>query len=312
MFSKFQNLRFFGLYLYTTIIVIGVMLALAFGPALVARRYGYTWSLLIWLVPIIAILWWFLSNPEYEIDKKKACGWAVLYLFLNGIILDVFFAHHFFVFPNRDAVLGIYLPGFSVTEFRFVWERPFPVEELFFYVLGFTCILLIYVWGDEYWLRPYGFARDQSPDRKAARQRVNKLLGFHWQSLTFGIILMLISILIKALANPSPRYVLPAYLTLQIVLAFVPTVALLKTVGKYVNWRAFSFTLVTTLLISLLYEVTLGIPGMWWGYQTAPMVGLFVASWHDLPIEAVTLWFAAVFMTVLVFEAIKIFRLRRG
>jgi hypothetical protein len=55
-----------------------------------------------------------------------------------------------------------------------------------------------------------------------------------------------------------------------------------------------------------LYEVTLGVPGMWWGYQKEPMIGLFIASWHGLPIEAVTLWFAAVFMTVLVFEAIKI------
>jgi hypothetical protein len=34
-------------------LLIGVLLFLAFGPALAATRYGYTWSLLIWLVPVL-------------------------------------------------------------------------------------------------------------------------------------------------------------------------------------------------------------------------------------------------------------------
>ena len=294
------NIRLAVLSVYGVIVVIGIVLVLAFGPALVARRYGYAWSLLIWLAPNVAILWWFLASPEYEISKKKAFGWATLYLFMNGVILDVFFAHQFFTFPDRSAVLGIYLPGFSLTEFRFVWESPFPLEEMFFYILGFICILLIYVWGDEYW-----FARYRLQDSAAESRRIGRLLGIHWHALVFAIFLLMVATAIKAIANPS-TYFLPAYLTLQIVMAFAPTVVLLKSVGSFVNWRAFSFTLVTTLLISIIYEVTLGVPGEWWGFQPEPMVGLFIASWHALPIEEVTLWFAAVFMTVLVFEALKI------
>jgi hypothetical protein len=150
-----QTLRIAALSVYASIVAVGVILVLAFGPALVVRQYGYTWSLLIWLIPNLAILYWFLSSPEHEISKKKAFGWAVLYLFLNGVILDVFFAHHFFTFPDRRAVLGIYLPGFNISEFRFVWEKPFPIEEMLFYFFGFVCILLVYVWSDEYWLARY-------------------------------------------------------------------------------------------------------------------------------------------------------------
>jgi hypothetical protein len=295
-----QTIRRAALSIYASIVAISVIIVLAFGPALVARQYGYTWSLLIWLAPNLAILYWFLSSSEYEISRKKALGWAVIYLFLNGVILDVFCAHYFFTFPNRRAVLGIYLPGFSLSEFRLVWEKPFPIEEMFFYFFGFVCILLIYVWSDEYWL-----ARYQLPDRDAGRRSAGPLLGLHAKSLLLALALLIFATVVKAIANPASGCVLPWYMALQIVMAFAPIVTLIKTTEKFVNWRAFSFTLVATLLISIIYEVTLGVPGEWWGYQKAPMVGLFIASWHGLPIEAVTLWFAAVFMTVLVFEALK-------
>lgn len=289
-----------------TIIVLGAMLFFAFGPALAATRYGYTWSLLIWLVPNLALLWWFLASAEYEIQHKRAFLWATLYLFMNGVILDFFFAHRFFTFPNREAVLGVYLPGVSLSEFRFIWEKPFPAEEMLFYFFGFVCILLVYVWGDEYW-----FARYQTRERERAAKNVTRLLSFHSRTFLLAIAAILLAALLKAGLNPS-GYFLPAYLTLQIVMAFTPTVFLLNAVALFVNWRAFSFTLVVTLLISLVYEVTLGVAAQWWGYQREPMLGIFIGAWHDLPIEAVTLWFAAVFITVLVFEAIKVHLMRRG
>jgi len=288
------------LHFYWTLVALAILTVLAFGPALVARRYAYTWSLLIWLVPDIGILWWFLSSRAYQISRKKAFGWTTLYLFLNGLILDVFFAHHLFTFPNMDAVIGIFLPGFSISEFRFVWEHPFPIEELFFYFLGFVCILLIYVWADEYWFKKYHYAMNE---RTGAG--IKGITGFHIKAVILGLVLLLLATALKQFINPSSHYFMPLYLIPQILMAFVPSVILLKEVGRRINWRAFSFALVSTLLISVLYEVTLGIPAQWWGYQKAPMVGLFVGSWNDLPIEAVTLWYAAAFMTILVYEAFK-------
>lgn len=301
MAALLQKIRLRVLYVYGTLLILALLTVLAFGPALVARRYGYTWSLLIWIVPDIAILWWFLSSKAYSISKKKAFGWTIFYLFLNGVILDFFFAHNLFTFPNKSAVVGFYLPGFNVTEFRFVWEKPFPIEELFFYFFGLVCILMVYIWGDEYWLENY-----QQESFEIKGSTLKAITGFHLKALLLGIGLLLFGTLLKLFLNPTPEYRIPLYLAIQIFMAFVPTVILLKAVGRQINWRAFSFTLVTALLISLLYEVTLGVPGRWWGYQQEPMVGLFIASWHDLPIESITLWYAAVFMTILVYEAFKV------
>ncbi len=299
-------LRRLTLSAYLTIAALGAMLFLAFGPAFAATRYGYTWSLLIWLAPNLAMLWWFLASEEYQIHHKRAFFWATLYLLLNGVILDFFFAHQFFTFPNREAVLGIYLPGLSLSEFRVIWEKPFPVEEIFFYFFGFVCILLVYIWGDEYW-----FAQYQTPNRDVAVKSVLRVLGFHGRAFLLAIAAILLSIAIKAALNPS-GYLFPAYLALQILMAFMPAVFLLRAVASFVNWRAFSFTLVATLLISIIYEVTLGVAAQWWGYQREPMLGIFISAWHGLPLEAVTLWFAAVFMTVLVFEAIKLHLTKRA
>lgn len=93
MASNTQAFRRIILSVYLTIIALGVLLFLAFGPALAATRYGYTWSLLIWLVPNLAMLWWFLASKEYRIHHKRAFYWATFCLFMNGAILDFFFAH---------------------------------------------------------------------------------------------------------------------------------------------------------------------------------------------------------------------------
>ncbi len=298
--SNLKKYRIKVLHLYGTLVALAILTGLAFGPAFVAHKYAYTWSLLIWLVPDLGILWWFLSNDAYEVSRKKAFGLTTLYLFLNGLILDVFFAHHLFTFVNKDAVIGIFLPGFSISEFRFIWEHPFPIEELFFYFFGFVCILLVYIWGDEYWFEKYQYT---GAEKKGAG--IKTIAGFHVKAVILGFALLFLAALLKQFLNPSSLHFTPLYLVPQILMAFVPTVILLKEVGRRINWRAFSFTLIATLLISVLYEVTLGIPAQWWGYQKAPMVGIFIASWNDLPIEAVTLWYSAAFMTILVYEGFK-------
>ena len=46
------------------------------------------------------------------------------------------------------------------------------------------------------------------------------------------------------------------------------------------------------LLISLLWEVTLAIPYGWWDYRPGAMMGLAIAAWRGLPVEAVCVWLA--------------------
>ena len=72
-----------------------------------------------------------------------------------------------------------------------------------------------------------------------------------------------------------------------------------------VNWRAFSLVLFVILLTSLLWEATLGVPYGWWGYQPKQMMGIFVTAWNYLPIEAICVWIAVSFQTVMVYEVVK-------
>ena len=54
----------------TDVAKVGLLLLLVFGLIPIARCHGYAWSLLIWLVPNLALLWWCLSSPEYIIHQN--------------------------------------------------------------------------------------------------------------------------------------------------------------------------------------------------------------------------------------------------
>jgi hypothetical protein len=95
---------------------------------------GYTWSLLLFAVPIGVIAFWFL--PRERVKIAKAAFWrAILILFPLGFALDFFLVHRFFTFDNAGATLGIR---------TWAMGAPVPVEEYIFYFTGFTAILLIY------------------------------------------------------------------------------------------------------------------------------------------------------------------------
>jgi hypothetical protein len=88
---------------------------------------------------------------------------------------------------------------------------------------------------------------------------------------------------------------------------------LFRTTEPFINWRAFGFTLTWIVLVSLLWEATLALPYGWWGYQESAMVGIFVGAWSRLPLEAVLVWLAVTFTTVIIFESVKIWiASRRG
>ena len=65
------------------------------------------------------------------------------------------------------------------------------------------------------------------------------------------------------------------------------------------------------LLISLLWEASLASPYQWWGYQPEAMTGIFLTAWSHLPLEAVFVWLAVTYTTVIVYEVVILFLLQR-
>jgi hypothetical protein len=251
--------------------------------------YGYTVSLLLFVVPIVGIAFWFVPQEQLRISKK-AFWWTIGLLFPLGAALDFFFAHLFLMFPNAGATLG--------------WKAPalhggVPVEEYLFYFFGFVAVLLMYVWLDGYWLRAYAIGED-APERAA----FDRLLRFHPSSVVLGVVLIAAGIVYKKFFSAEPEG-FPGYWTFLVSGALVPSAALFPEARGVINWRAFSLTFFVILLTSLLWEATLAIPYGWWGYQGREMMGLRVTAWAGLPIEAVAVWMAVTFATVLVYETAR-------
>lgn len=250
---------------------------------------GYSVSLLIFVTPVVVILFWFIPQEHLRI-ARRAFLWTVGILFPLGAALDFFLAQFFFRFPNPAATLRIPAPALGH------WV---PVEEYLFYLTGFLAVLSIYVWLDGFWLRAFSV-----PDDGAERTSFDRLLGFHPASFLLAIVLIAGAILGRRLAQPgSPGF--PGYLTFLVLTALLPSMALYRAVHRMVNWRALGLTLFLLLVISLLWEATLAIPYGWWAYQPTAMVGLDIRAWDDLPIEAVFVWIAVTWATVLVYETIR-------
>jgi hypothetical protein len=254
--------------------------------------YGYTWSLLLFIVPIVVIGFWFLPAEGVEIPRR-AFWRTIAVLVPLGFGLDFFFAHRFFVFPNSGATLGIGAPALGA---------PVPVEEYIFYFTGFLCVLLMYVWLDEFWLAAYNV-----PDYAGASQKISRLFQFHVKSAIVGVVLIVAAVIYKKMFSAVPDG-FPSYFTFLVVGAVVPSMRFFPTARSFINWRAFSLTLFLIVLISLLWEATLAVPYEWWGFQPAQMTGLFIGAWAGLPIEEVCLWIAVSYATVIVFEIFKLWQ----
>ena len=137
-----------------------------------ASPHGYTWSLLLFLVPIVVIAVWFL--PSAGLDIPQRAFWRTIGILTPvGCLLDVIFAQWFFLYPNPQATLGVMAPALGH------WV---PVEEYAFYFTGFITILLLYVWLSEYWLAAYTVE-----DYRSEAQALPKLLKFHPMSLVIGL-----------------------------------------------------------------------------------------------------------------------------
>jgi hypothetical protein len=254
-----------------------------------ASPYGYTVSLLLFIVPILVIAFWFLPQEDIKISQKSF-GWTIGLLFPIGAGLDFFFARYFFTFPNESATLGIKAPALG---------SPVPVEEYVFYLTGFLCVLLLYIWLDEYWLAAYKVETESTQ-----RKQFHRLLQLHPESLVLAIVMVAGAIIYKKFFSPYPPG-FPGYFIFLALTALVPSSALLPSARLVINWRAFSLTAFFVLLVSLIWEATLAIPYGWWNFRGEQMLGVRITAWGDLPIEEVCLWMAVTYATVIVYETVK-------
>ena len=289
--------------------VVLAMLAMVAVPAAIALRtvrspgmlqvrspdptpHGYTWSLLLFIVPIAVIAFWFMPQEGLRVPKR-ALWWTIGILLPLGCGLDFFFARWFFTFPNHGATLGIGAPALG---------GPVPIEEYAFYLTGLLAVLLLYVSFDEFWLAAYNV-----PDYPGEAKKIRRLLQFHPESVVLGLALVAGAIAYKKLLSPIPEG-FPGYFTFLVAGALVPAAGFFPAARPFINWRAFSLTLFLMLFVSLLWEVTLAVPYGWWGYQPRQMMGVFIGAWSSLPIEAVCVWIAVTYTTAIVFEILKLWR----
>jgi len=257
-------------------------------PAPNPTPYGYTVSLLLFIVPALVIAFWLVPREGLHISKKSFAITLVL-LFLLGASLDFFFAAKFFRYLNPGATLRIGAPALGGSV---------PIEEYVFYLTGFAFTLLLYIWLDEYWLSAYGV-----PATHWKRTAFERILRFHPASLVWAVVLIAAAILYKRFVAHEPGF--PGYFTFLVAGALAPSAALFPSALPVVNWRAFSLTMFILLLISLLWEATLGVPYGWWGFQDAQMIGIRIIAWSRLPIEEVFVWIAVTYATVIVYENVR-------
>jgi hypothetical protein len=257
------------------------------GPA-EPSPYGYTVSLLLFVVPILVIGFWLVPREKVQISKQSLVR-TIAILFPVGAGLDFFFARRFFTFPNAGATVQIIAPALG---------GGVPAEEYIFYLTGFVAVLLLYVWLDEYWLAAYSV-----PAEARQRAQFDRLLRFHPQSLGWALVLITAAILYKKVVLAEPGF--PGYFLFLVMGALGPSAALLPAAMPVINWRALSLTLFTILLTSLLWEVTLALPYGWWGFQPNAMIGLRITAWSGLPIEEIFVWIGVTYATVIVYEIVR-------
>jgi hypothetical protein len=252
--------------------------------------YGYTWSLLLFIVPMLVIAFWFLRSPGFSYQRKSF--WATLAVLVPlGFVLDFLFGNTFFNFRNHEATVGVNFPAVG---------GPIPIEELVFYLTGFIVVLLLYIWTDEYWVGAYNI---QNYPKESAG--IHRLLQFDSRALAVGIVLLAAAVIYKKFFSGVPAG-FPWYFAYLLAVAIIPSMGLYRAVARFINWRAFSITFFFMLLVSLMWEATLGIPYEWWNYNHDVMTGIFVDAWSNLPLEAVLVWLAVTYTSVILYEAIKI------
>jgi hypothetical protein len=271
-------------------------------PCMWASRYQYTLSLLIFLLPSATILYWFWNSPEQELlPVRRAFLLTLGILIPMGIVLNLFWADDFFVYRNHEAVLWRGIPALDLTGLD--WENPIPLEEFAFYISGFFVMLLLYVWGDEVFFARYNQPY-QETDYWVAAKKAGTLLRVSIVPVVVALLVLGVGCIYK---NTEGDGGFPGYLAYLMFVPCLITLVLARVAIPCINWQAFSFMFLLILADSVVWEVTLAIPGGWWGYRAEAMTGIYIAPWSNLPVEAVLVWVLATMATVTTFEAFKLF-----
>lgn len=274
-------------------------------PRVGVSPYGYTISQVLFIIPVLLIVAWLHFKDNVSLQRKAFYA-SCAFIFVFGCFLDFIFGYSFFHFPDPAATLQIRLPSYSFYEWRWIMDY-LPLEEFFFYIFGAFFMVALYVFGDEYW-----FAAYNRLDYRLHARQLKRFVGFHVKSIYLALGLLAIGWLYKKFGAHPYNEGIPGYFTFEILLAIIPTILLFEVVGPAINYRAFSFMLVSLLLISVIWEATLGVPYGWWGYKFDQMLGIELMAWADLPIEAVILWFTAGWASVMIYEFFKIVMFHRS
>ncbi|MFT3839975.1 MAG: lycopene cyclase domain-containing protein [Myxococcaceae bacterium] len=242
-------------------------LAASAAPCLACDHHGYTWSLLMFAAPAAAIAVLY-RQAGWMLAARRPVLLALAVLAPMGVGLNLVFAHRFFVYPNRDAVLGLYLRGI-------------PVEEFAFYTLGFLALMLGYLW-----VRHELLGAHEAPISVVRARPAKALL---W---SVGLLLLACGL----------KHGVPGYLSYLLLVPLPALLTGLPVVRPRLHWPSVAMVLMALLLVSVTWEASLAVPGGWWGYQHEAMVGLFIRRWSGLPLEAVLVWFESGLTAVVMLE----------
>ena len=265
-------------------------------PALSPSPYGYTWSLLLFVVPSVVIGAWVLAMRRGA-PEKRAFWLSVGILLPLWLCLDIFFGLTFFTFPNTGASIA----HFWGYQFGAGWRQLIPVEEIAFYAFGFIAMLLVYIWGDAYFLAAYSSTRATTPEE------TRRLVSFHPRSALVGVVLIAMAFAYKRWGPHAYHDGIPGYFIFLTLGSILPSVMFYRIARPFINFRALALTGFFMGLVSLFWEAAIGIPYQWWDYRRDQMVGIFIGPLTGLPIEEVILWVSAAWCTVIVYETIHVF-----
>lgn len=253
-------------------------------------RLTYFSSLTMWLLPVAYLLRLFLQiTADGTGRRRRALAWTIGSIVFLGIVLDFVFGHAILRFEGCDAVPSPYVYCLPAIGSRI------PVEELLFYALGPTAIVLVYACADEFWMDKYN-----PPDNLIDAQLIQPSRSLLVTATVAGVLIVGVWIV-----RGRP----PVYAVFLAVGALLPTVFLYRYVHTLVNWPAFAATSLYVTLTSVVWEVTLAIPRDWWGYVGDGTLGMSIAGWStpssDFPVEAAFVWLCAPFSSILTYEFAK-------
>jgi hypothetical protein len=258
------------------------------------ERLNYFTSLTIWLIPIL-YLWptFMILTASGTGRRRRALRWTVVTIVGLGIVLDFVLGFLTLRFAGCTspavAPTGRYLLCLPAVHGRI------PIEEVLFYAMGPIAMVLVYACADERWLSRYN-----PPD---------ELVDLALIQISPAIAMVGAAAAAAALILWRTNGTFPTYFAFLAAGAVLPAMFLYRSIGALTNWPAFAVTTLYVILTSVIWEVTLAIPRLWWGYQPSGMVGVTIAAWSRgdaiFPIEAAVVWIFAPFASVLTYEFAK-------